>query len=68
MKKNDGILALLCAAALLALCAFCGEGPTEEQAMAEQYCAMVAAHKADPDIGWPDYNHTYDEECNEHAR
>lgn len=29
------------------------------------YCEMVRLHKADPTIGWPDYKHIYDKECDE---
>ena len=27
------------------------------------YCEMVAIHKADQTLGWPDYKRTYDEVC-----
>lgn len=33
---------------------------TREQAM---YCEMVEINKQDPELGWPDYNHTYNKEC-----
>lgn len=33
---------------------------TREQAM---YCEMVELHQQDPELGWPDFNHTYKKEC-----
>jgi|SaaInl5LU_22_DNA_1037371.scaffolds.fasta_scaffold44777_2 hypothetical protein len=27
------------------------------------YCEMVAIHKADQTLGWPDYKRTYNEVC-----
>ena len=28
-----------------------------------QYCRMVHMHKSDPNLGWPDFNNTYDQYC-----
>ena len=29
-----------------------------------QYCSLVALHRDNPDIGWPDYEHRFDRDCN----
>lgn len=36
---------------------------SDEKLEQTQYCSMVAAHKRDPSIGWPDFRHTYTTEC-----
>lgn len=38
-------------------------GPDELEAQQRKYCGMVALNRADPTVGWPDYNGTFDEEC-----
>lgn len=30
----------------------------------KQYCDLVALHKQNPDLGWPDYAGTFNAECN----
>lgn len=49
----------------LALCAL-GTGPDELEAEQRQYCEMVALNRADPTVGWPDFNESYDSECVPH--
>jgi hypothetical protein len=41
--------------------------PDELELEQRQYCQMVALHRADPTVGWPDFRHTYDTECTHHA-
>lgn len=66
--KGDGVFKFIQSVALLGLmfAGFCLVGIMERQdqlkAM-EQYCELVAMHKFDPDVGWPDYNNVFDEQC-----
>lgn len=55
------VIAYVIVAILLAAKACAGPDPIDqEQAM---YCEMVALNKQDPSVGWPDYNHNYQEVC-----
>lgn len=51
--------ALIALAALIAM----GDIPTDEDLTHRQYCEMVALNRADPTVGWPDFNNSYDQEC-----
>lgn len=53
---------LLIAAVALAVLAL-GDDPDHAKAEAERYCRMVELHRADPSVGWPDFNNSYDSEC-----
>lgn len=48
-----------------ALCVI-GTGPDELETQQRQYCEMVALNRADPMVGWPDFNESYDSECAPH--
>lgn len=60
-KKTKILIAWIVAAVIAA--AVLSVGPGEEQADQDQYCEMVALNKQDPSVGWPDYNHNYEEVC-----
>jgi len=49
---------------LVAIClGIIANGPTDAEIDQAQYCRMVAMHKSDPIIGWPDFHNTYNTEC-----
>lgn len=59
--KRWTIIFVIVAVLHLALEDCTGPDPIDqEQAM---YCEMVALNKQDPSVGWPDYNHNYQEVC-----
>lgn len=58
------ILAAWLGACLFGLWLF-GSGPTEEEIHLRRYCDMVALHKENPEVGWPDYDKVFDKLCNE---
>lgn len=38
-------------------------GPDELELEQQRYCEMVALNRADPTVGWPDFDKSYDREC-----
>lgn len=50
--------------ALLAVYGLVGRLDADDQERQQaEYCQMVAAHKHDRSVGWPDYRHSYKTEC-----
>lgn len=48
---------------IVLVAAMLGGEKDEAEAQAAMYCEMVALHQIDPTVGWPDYNKTYDRDC-----
>lgn len=48
---------------LMLVAALLGSEKDQADVEAAHYCEMVALHKVDPTVGWPDYNQTYDRDC-----
>jgi hypothetical protein len=63
MKTRHKIGFLILGLAIGAALSVLGAGPDELEMQQQQYCEMVALHRADPTVGWPDYNESYDKEC-----
>lgn len=64
MKRRTKFIFLLVGMAIgLTLSALLGSGPDPVGLDQQQYCEMVALNRADPTVGWPDYNDNYDEVC-----
>ena len=65
-RKTENIIvvasALAIAAALLYMDNLMGV-PDPFEVDRANYCSMVALNKSDPELGWPDYNNSYDKEC-----
>lgn len=59
--RNSGFLLLGITVGLLIGWAM--DGKHAEDLEQEQYCEMVALYRADPTVGWPDFNESYDREC-----
>lgn len=57
-----GLIILLTLGAALAL----GVKDLTLKHEASMYCHMVHLHRTQPDadVGWPDYNHVYEQQCN----
>lgn len=51
------------AATAVAVGALASSGPDPLEREQAMYCEMVELHKQDPSVGWPDYNHNYNEVC-----
>lgn len=60
--KFDGSALIFLAVGLSigTLLSSCPKAPDMEEA---QYCDLVALHKRDPTLGWPDYRGTFDQLC-----
>lgn len=63
MKTRHKIGYLLLGVILALALTVVGDDPDGAEANARQYCEMVALNRADPDLGWPDFNKSYDREC-----
>lgn len=55
---------LVVAALVLGVLALGGFKDAAEDLEQRQYCELVALHKANPDLGWPDFHGTFEQECN----
>lgn len=53
----------------MCLCAITYQGERDDKLRAlEQYCDLVALHRIDPDVGWPDYNKVFDAQCTQDGK
>lgn len=63
MKTRQKLGLLLFGVILTLAIAAVGDDPDGAQAELDQYCEMVALNRADPTVGWPDFDKSYDREC-----
>ena len=63
MNKKSKVGMLLAGVVIALALGAMGDDPDGAEAELAQYCGMVSLHKADPSVGWPDYNGNYDEVC-----
>jgi hypothetical protein len=63
MNKRSKLGFFLFGVVLALAMAAMGDDPDGAQAELRQYCDMVTLHRADPTVGWPDFNESYDREC-----
>lgn len=66
MKTSRKLKLLFAGIAVGAALWIIGTGPDELEAQQRQYCEMVALNRADPTVGWPDFNESYESECVPH--
>lgn len=66
MNKRSKLGFFLFGVVLALAVAAMGDDPDGAQAELRQYCEMVALNRADPTVGWPDFNESYDSECVPH--
>lgn len=57
-------VALVVAALVAGVLAISGFEDGAQAIEQRQYCELVALHKANPDLGWPDFHGTFEQECN----
>ena len=65
-SQNNSILYVAVTIVALIAAAVVIGGFKDDATMMEQrqYCSLVALHKGNADIGWPDFRGTFDAECN----
>lgn len=66
-KYRAGVVVVVLAVLFLVLGVLEVAGIKDRTLELEQasYCRMVALHKQNPELGWPDYAESADAECNE---
>lgn len=62
-KTVKFVFLLIGMAVTLTVGALFNSGPDPVELEQRRYCEMVKLNRADPTIGWPDYNRNYDEVC-----